>query len=344
MDTPPAEPKALPAAPPSEAPKYRDNLILTRLLLAIAVLFGHAFPFSTPNFDPVYQHTGLDSGWWAVNAFIAISGYCILQSRERSRSGAHFLWKRFLRVYPAYAVCMAILLLAYPARKYPLNWFDVFTFGPVTGGPIMSLNAPMWTVRIEECIYLSVALLFAIKLANKWFTLAVFLATYAAFLMRADAISHGDFTNMADMFLRLLPYFCAGALLQQFSIPFRWYLGLASAAILVVCALLRIGEFVAPIFLTYSVLCISLSKQIVRLPDLSYGFYLWNWPVLVMLAKGTNAFSGQPINLFFAGTVVCLSMAYLSHRLIEKPCQAFRERVPKFLEFANRTKPIEEAI
>jgi peptidoglycan/LPS O-acetylase OafA/YrhL len=309
--------------------KFRDNLVPVRLMLALAVIWSHAYPFSTGLYDPVLYKTGHEVGWWAVNAFIAISGYCILQSRQRSKSGGHFLWKRFLRVYPAYIACMVILLIAYPIRPAPVNWFNFFTFGPVRGGPVPELNVPVWTVRIEECVYLSVAALFAIKLAGRWMWVFLFAVVYGIYCTRINQVQPGDVGEIPDQFLRLVPYFCMGTILQQFKIPFKWFAVLLAAIALVAASLYGYSSYVAPFLLPYVILGIGLTKQVVKIPDVSYGVYLWGWPVMVMLAKGTKSFQDDPSRLFLVSAAICLAVAYISHLLIENPAQSLRDKLPR---------------
>lgn len=313
-----------------EVRQYKDNLVITRLLLALAVVWSHAYPFSIGVFDPVKGLTGFETGWWAVNGFIAISGYCILESRRRSRSGAHFLWKRFLRVYPPYAVCMALLMLAYKViLTTPVEWFDLFTFGPVAGGPVKILNFPTWTVRIEECIYLAVAALFAIRLSGKWTWVVAFLVCYLANYWRLATLAPGeDAISTLDAFIRLIPYFSAGALLQMLKVPFKPLWIFAAAAVLIGGSVLGFASLVGPICLPYVVLGLGLTRELFKMPDLSYGVYLWGWPVMVFLAVGLRVFRTDPTTLFLVNAAICLAIAGLNHLLLEKPLRALRNRVP----------------
>jgi peptidoglycan/LPS O-acetylase OafA/YrhL len=315
--------------------EYRDNLLITRLLLAVMVIWCHAYPFTGMWADPLEKWTGFNAGWWAVNGFICISGFCIVQSRERSASGAEFLWKRFLRVYPAYAVCMLILVVAYSVAPTGHEAFNLVTFGPVR-----SLNVPIWTVQIEEIIYLGVTLLFALNLLNRYVAMAVFAVFLGFGFNHLGNLPVGDMgTTMADSFMRLLPFFCMGALLYYLKVPMKWYLTLGVAVALVVAVALGYAYLAAPLLFPYLVISLGTTRQLFKIPDLSYGVYLWNWPVLMALSRARVTF--DPTTMFFMATAAALCLAFLSRLLIEKPASKLRGLVGKKALPAVADAPVE---
>lgn len=86
-----------------ESLSTRDNALnLVRLLLAVAVIIGHAWILGGFGEGPFPGLAG-----WAVNAFFAISGYLITGSRLRSGI-LKFLMNRVLRIFPAFWVVLVV--------------------------------------------------------------------------------------------------------------------------------------------------------------------------------------------------------------------------------------------
>ena len=82
----------------------RDNALnLIRLLLAVLVIVAHSFPIS--GLGNGLEIGGMSLGLLAVGGFFTISGYLITLSRYRTAFGT-FAWRRFLRIMPAFWVCL----------------------------------------------------------------------------------------------------------------------------------------------------------------------------------------------------------------------------------------------
>ena len=86
-----------------------DNLNLIRLILAMAVVFSHAYAITQGrrNYDPLAQWAhGVTCGGIAVYSFFFISGFLITGSWQRSKSFIDYAIKRVLRIYPGYIAAM----------------------------------------------------------------------------------------------------------------------------------------------------------------------------------------------------------------------------------------------
>lgn len=175
-----------------DAMRGRSNALgLLRLLLASAVILSHAFPLSGRGEDPFFRLSlnQENFGGFAVLGFFAISGYLITKS-GMSTGVVEFLWRRALRIFPAFWVVLVVgalvigplvwFLEARPWDEYfvatpggPLSYFtanwdltirqwgilDVFVdtpYGAVAGSV---LNGSLWTLRYEWLCYLMIALL-----------------------------------------------------------------------------------------------------------------------------------------------------------------------------------------
>jgi peptidoglycan/LPS O-acetylase OafA/YrhL len=125
-----------------------NNVDAVRLFLALNVAVGHGC-HCWFGFDYRY---GL-----AVSMFLGISGYLVLESRENSISVGHFLWKRFLRIYPLMAatIVIGVIWLRRPLLQVLLYLFTAGLRGD-------SMLGPGWTIVVEEVMYLFLVVLFAI--------------------------------------------------------------------------------------------------------------------------------------------------------------------------------------
>ena len=95
---------------------HNNSLGFIRLVLASLVIVDHAFPLGGFGVEPVAGWTiGQTSlGGIAVAGFFAISGYLITKS-GLAADILQFLWRRFLRIFPAYwAVLLVTALVIAP--------------------------------------------------------------------------------------------------------------------------------------------------------------------------------------------------------------------------------------
>ena len=137
--------------PPASSARH-NNLDAARLFLALNVAVGHGCHF----------WLGVDYRYGvAVSIFLGVSGYLVLESRYRSVSAVHFLWKRFLRIYPLMTatIVLGVLWLGRPLLPVVL-W--LVTAG-LTGDPMIG---PGWTIIVEEVMYGFLLVLFALNVYN----------------------------------------------------------------------------------------------------------------------------------------------------------------------------------
>src|SRR5262245_2583973 len=118
-----------------------NNYTLLRLLFALAVLVGHAYPITGNGSDPLSARL-LPATWVggvAVSGFFVISGYLVTASFQK-RGAFYFIASRVLRLYPAiimYSVLMIILIGPLFANVPIRTYFDA--------NPWLNLwNALLW--------------------------------------------------------------------------------------------------------------------------------------------------------------------------------------------------------
>jgi len=331
-----------------------NNLDAVRLAAAFAVVASHAWPLAlgrgTP--EPLAALTGVSLGGWAVIVFFLVSGVLVTRSAMRLRNDlAGFALARAARILPGLAgallaVALGALLLtggatgpgeaaSYVLRGITLVSLEHTLPGAFADNPYAgAVNGPLWTLFYEVLAYGLVggaALLLAVRRRAGAFAAAglagLGLALLAAAaLARPEAIAHR--IEVGGPLLAAFAVGAAAALLAR-RIRLDWRLcaglwglaGLAAAAgsdALVPALTIAVG---------HTVLMLSWRTPVVRLPaDVSYGVYLYGWPV----AQGIVSLAGDlsPAALALVSSAAVLPVAWLSAFLVERPALALSRTRP----------------
>src|SRR5262245_61617547 len=116
------------------------NFNFIRLLAASSVIFSHAFLISDGSeaHEPLVLLLGGHNiiGLYGVHIFFIISGFLVTQSFAGAGSSLHFIWRRFLRIYPALFVCLLICGLVLGAVFSNLG----------AAGYLLGLNGPRYVL------------------------------------------------------------------------------------------------------------------------------------------------------------------------------------------------------
>ena len=328
----------------------RSNALnLIRLCLAALVIVSHAIPIGGLGDEP---HLGDSSlGLLAVGGFFVISGYLITQSRA-SMGFFPYLWRRALRILPAYWVVLiftafvaaAVVGLsrggwsADAAAHYVLSNADMWHGDAIVGQTLAgspfpeAWNGSLWTLRYEVWCYLFIAVAYFVPLVrrNKWITLAIYIVLAILSLI---VLGNGIHSGIAYHLALLVPFFFAGATLFHFAdlVPVRWQLAVASAVIVVVLCFLGLGRSLSGIPIAYLMFWIGISapewaKRLGRTNDYSYGMYLYGFPVQQLLVVvGLNEL-GAPLYVI-ACILATIPFAVASWWAIERPAMKLKRLV-----------------
>ncbi len=262
---------------------HANALGIIRLVLASLVIFSHAFPLGGWGDDPLPLWTRNQEtiGGLAVVGFFTVSGYLITKS-GRSNDVVQFLWRRALRIFPAYFFVLAVSAFVIgPAiwraegnglRQYiglgpggPVAYvvgnadltirqygiYDVFAtttpYGVRTGGSVM--NGSIWTLTYEWACYLGIAVLLVLGVLRfaRWVVpvLALGLLVLAILERATDLPVDAAVPLLADDYRVTLGLaFLCGAVLAVYSrtIPCDDRLGVLSLVIAI--ASLALGGWV----------------------------------------------------------------------------------------------------
>ena len=271
----------------------RDNsLNLLRLVFASFVLIMHTFGFigAVNNLPgPVHYLTTL-----AVPCFFVVSGYLITASAIKNDMKTFFK-KRFARIYPAYFVCLLVIILLFAPAAYILQYgFDLsgylmqsptpfrflifnlplFMVSPQIGQTLAAINintwnGSAWTLIFEFGCYIAIAaiikLLVRFKQKNLFktvFAVYLVLIVISLFYPRPEGIPQRDLMNLFIFAVNLFTIFLGGSLIYLIKdkIVFNLkYLALAVVFCIVVMSTLRYAwaTEICAIPMTYIILYIS---------------------------------------------------------------------------------------
>ncbi len=124
------------------------------------VFFGHMY---THHFDvvPYVFHYG----WAGVDVFFALSGFLFTIQYADALIAGEFSWQKYLkrRLFRIYPVTTLVVLIAAAARWWLFDWRNVLLHVTLLHGWVpwyrMRLNAPMWSLTVEESYYVLAPLL-----------------------------------------------------------------------------------------------------------------------------------------------------------------------------------------
>jgi peptidoglycan/LPS O-acetylase OafA/YrhL len=332
-----------------------NSLNALRLILAVSVIVSHTWPLGGFGPDPSAARQAV--GHWAVLGFFGISGYLIAASRSRS-SLRGFLAARVLRIYPAYFVCL--ILVAFAAAPLsavirPAHWtahnallfvaYDLLlkvernsitgTLTHAPGGP--AWDGSLWTLFYEFLCYIAIGVLLTVP--RRWhgsLTAAAFTLTAIGNGLVAHRANSGTVTDL----LSLTPVFFAGALLFLFAhrVPTSRLHGAGALAVLPLAGQLDLASSLAAPLVAYACLWLGAVLPLQRMGrrnDISYGMYIYAFPVQQLLAAAGLSRHGPAL---FASASVILTVPFgaASWLLIERPALALNRRLRRV--FARRNQ------
>jgi len=344
-----------------------NSLNFLRLVLASMVIVSHCSGIGGFGPQRILGNQTLGSlavdGFFGISGFlICASALRHTEQMGRVAGVGRYLWDRILRIYPGFWVCLIVTawmfgvigwLLVHPT----ISGYVSHSRGPfyymfvnarlvmreykISGTPADVPNpggwdASLWTLEWEFLCYIGIGILAAVGLlvrARVVFFLAV-LAWLAEFLMylHFHIVPHFAWTM-----LRFAPIFLVGALfyLYRDRVPDSGRLALvltavAAAGLATGQPNLYFSDWLTGPALVYPVLWLGAHLPCRRIGvtnDISYGMYIYGWPVgqLLVLA-GVQAAGYVPFTLAtLAGTV---PLAAASWWLVEKRALKARNWVP----------------
>ncbi|WP_337062547.1 acyltransferase family protein [Kineococcus sp. G2] len=328
----------------------RSNALnVLRLALAATVAVVHGMQ---NGFGHQPQVGSTDLGGLAVDGFFVISGFLVARSFLRLGSVRRYAWHRFLRIMPGFWVCLlltgavvaplAAVLSGEPAgavlrgpetavsyvianAALLMRQFGVSAVtDPVAGGQAI-LDGSLWTLFFEACCYVAVAALGVVGVLRRrrWLLLA------CALLWGATIASVAGVDLGTDLMLRFVFVFLLGAAGHVFADRIPVSDLLAAACVPVVVAGLYLlpdhRALAGPAF-AYLFLWAAVRLPLRQNPrwDLSYGLYVYHWPIQLLLALAGAAALGTAGFVALSLLLACTA-AGASWLLVESPALRLKD-------------------
>ena len=340
----------------------QNNILLLRITAATLVVFSHSHTIARGpgTVEPPAPAIPTSFGTIGVSNFFLLSGLLIARSYARRERFVPFVRARALRIYPALIVavlfCAAVVgpmfssLPFWSYATHPATWSYVTRNATLTGLAIQStlpstfeanplpfaVNDPLWTLPYEMCMYASVAALGVLRVFRSRVVFTAIAASLAAWMV---VVSYGTIPPATEtlLFVRLGMFFLAGVFCYVYRdrIPLDGRVLLAGG--IVAAALYRTPWFMAAfrLVLGYAVLAVAFLPRgrilaVNRLPDCSYGLYIYAFPCQQALAALLPGIAPWP--LFAAAMLLATPIAVLSWIFVERPALALkdprRRRIP----------------
>lgn len=329
---------------------YRNNsLNMFRLFLAACVLFAHAWYIAGEGVGP--QLHGENVGGWAVAGFFVISGFLITRSRIRTRAGEYLL-HRVARIYPAFVVCLFVTALVFGPIAMMIEHGSLagYVGTPVTPAQYVwgnlglsvtsydigrtldtvpypnAWNGSLWTLYFEFLCYLFVWIAGAWSAFRRsWIPAAVLWMLSTIVWSNIDLANRLGLDMNFILLSKLLPFFLGGTLV--YFLVDRWGinrgLGIVSlliASIIVVMVPGWGGQAAAP-FMAYGLLFLATlipQPRWIARNDVSYGFYIYAWPVQQLVVLFGGLAWGMPVYILLT-IIGAVALAIASWFLVERP-------------------------
>lgn len=293
-------------------------------------------------------HT-LTFGEVAVDCFFMLSGYLIVQSWQQAPDLWQFAKKRIRRIYPGFLFAFLLCVLVIAPFVTPdatayyavLSPRAVISMGLQLKDPIVPmvfpgthypvLNGAMWSIAYEARCYIIVALIGLIGLRWQkgiWFTcllVTLFLLPFNKQVSQLDFFGRSHLIIAPHEFLRLLAFFATGACFYLFRnvivLKKSWALGAAVVLIILLFQpqLASVGLATAGGYILFwlAFASIPMLDRFKRIDDVSYGLYLYGWPIQKLLNwyfPTVSVWLLIPVALILA-----IGAGYASWHLIESP-------------------------
>ncbi|MDE2383170.1 MAG: acyltransferase family protein [Alphaproteobacteria bacterium] len=372
QDLPPGAAKAVPAGTPRPSyPAFR----FINIAAALAVALSSSILAATgSDLDDPLLATGLSTSVYGVLVLAVTAGFFAAQSAWQSGSPVQFLANRFWRIAPAFAI--STLVIAYAicapfAAAGPADFLrspavldqvsqvlflhtDKFYFPDVAfyapSGPDDYLpgiaSSAIWFIRpLVMCIAI-VAGLKALSLFGKN-RVADTIITSAWLAGLAIVVSDSASANWLHLLLFVLPAFCCGIIvngLLRIHEPRAWITALSALGLLAAGAFGVLPDLFC-FLAAYPVLWLGTRNTLPatllnRVPDVSYGIYLFNWPAAqlarALLGPGWNGYA-----LAMLAMPLALALGSLTWLLAERPIARWRTRL--VANRAARVPPVGKA-
>lgn len=338
---------------------YFHPLNFIRFILALGVILFHYglsyYPFNHPAIAPLIANSAFRvSFFFFISGFVM----CMVYARQADGLTASYFYKRrFTRIFPVYFFAFLLTLLGVvflkDAAPKGLNiLLHALGLQSLNPGHVLDLNYPTWSISVELIFYLLFPffLKWIIKLSvNKLviITVLLWLLQSLQHILFVEYLYSG--TKISEEFISTFPIWhlttffsgmAASRLIALDAFPARFSKYAILTLLLAVLIFIWLLYFpnpilkyihnglLSPLFLLVivslyydrSALNTFLSnKHVSRLGDFSYGLFIFQYPVWLLMTWMADETIVSKTYFFFAYLFVLLGFSWLVNRFFEKP-------------------------
>lgn len=334
-----------------------NSIGFLRLILALLVVIQHSFVLNGEK-DPLSLHNFSNFGAIGVNGFFILSGYLITSSWLNNQNLLKFVWKRVLRIFPAFWICLLITAMVFAPIILVLSGGEMnidFLKSQITYiyknlflivnqadiGNLMSkrsehsFNGSLWTLSWEFLFYICLAIggILGFLSKRKTFIIA-FIVCYIVSYFMSECKCTIFFKWYVSKSVAILPYMFGVGII---AFLIKDYLP-NSFIIFTICLVAWVLDVkfnphipLHPFMLAYILLWLTVNlpfKSIEKYGDFSYGIYIYHFPMIQLLLFITTVHLSST-SLFFISILPTLMIAYFSWNFIEKPALSLKNHFNK---------------
>lgn len=326
----------------------QNNFDILRFIAAGLVIISHSFALAGGYIEPALGSSTL--GTIGVYIFFIMSGFLVAKSWDLHPRVAAFIGKRMLRILPGLAAATLFVMLvvgpvftSVPVKDYLSHPQTIAYLGNV-GLFSLNYNLPgvfehnsfasnangsLWTLPYEFVAYIFLALAGTIGLLKRRFNLIFSVAGLIGLMYLFIFIFSSTEQKVLDLQLNYIPrmfaYFGIGVIAYQHRRSIVLHeLPAILAFVAVACSPWLPGQFcIRLIAMSYLVLYLALAKSkyahsFARYGDISYGMYIYAWPVQQAVFVITHGNIG-PLRMAAYSFPIIMVLAALSWHFVEKP-------------------------
>ncbi len=292
--------------------KENNNMDIFRVVAAFMVIYGHAYAIISADgsSDVLGRFLVFDySGSLAVKIFFFLSGLVVTNSLLERRDVRQFVVSRFFRLWPALVIVLgawAFILGPMFSTKSLQQYFSDFSVyeyflrgvlmdirfdlpGVFQENAFKSVNGSLWSIPFEVYAYIALIAAFLLGAMNSKPAVVLFFLVILIDPILDNKLLFTWLPQNKEVAL-LAPCFALGSVFAVFKdkikINMEIFIGAWVLYFLFKTSTYNFYFFYFSIF--YSIVFISSRVWILKFKptfDISYGVYLWGWPVQQVMAQ-----------------------------------------------------------
>ncbi|MFB2584791.1 acyltransferase family protein [Herbiconiux liukaitaii] len=329
--------------------KPDNGLNLVRLAMVVLVILSHSYTIGRHGGSPLYL--GNTSGQWALAGLFSVSGFLVSSGRLR-RGLALYLWHRVLRLWPAFMLCLLVIVLLFAPVAYILERGSISGFfGAQSGpGPFLLSNSlfeirqytvsgtpntdpagwigNLWTVFFTVVCYVAIGVVLGIRRerVRLLVLVSVFVLTVVAHANIDAVMTYAQDGRVAPV-LRFLPFFLGGTIIYELRRRLRlsvlFALPAAGATALLALLFPAWALQMASPLIAYCLLVLGNilpAPRVLRANDLAMGAFMYSYAVQMLLRVfGVPALVDGVWAFFALSVLATVPFAIGSWLLAERP-------------------------